>query len=151
MGTGIGKDTSEIGEATVVFEEAEKELPSKPTTEDESLIVTTVGDAPEPSIVQLPDQKELPTEDSKTSVVLKPSDQKPKKISSKVKSKLSSEQGDKTDIGKDTSEIDEATVVFEEAEKELPSKSTTEDEIVLVTTIENTPELSMVQLPDQKE
>merc|ERR1711911_322613 len=151
MGTGIGKDTSEIGEATVVFEEAEKELPSKLATKYESLIVTTVGDAPEPSIVQLPDQIELPTEDSKTSVVLKPSDQKPKKISSKVKSKLSSEQEDKTGIKKDTSEIDEATVVFEEAEKELPSKPTTEDGSRIVTIVNEAPEPIIVQLPDQKE
>merc|ERR1712137_1281784 len=89
--TGIKKDTSEIGETTVVFEEAEKELPSKPTTEDESVIVTTVGDAPEPSIVQLPDQKEIPTEETNTILVLKPSDRAPKKISSKVKSQMSPE------------------------------------------------------------
>merc|ERR1711911_500409 len=111
----------------------------------------TVANVPEPSIVQLPDQKELPTEDTNTTLVLKPSDRKPKKVSSKVKSKLSSEQGDKTGIGKDTSEIGEATVVFEEAEKELPSKPTTEDESVIVTIVDDAPEPSIVQLPDQKE
>merc|ERR1711911_112013 len=151
MGTGIGKDTSEIGEATVVFEEAEKELPSKLTTEDESVIVTIVDDAPEPSIVQLPDQKETSTEETNTTLVLKPSDRKPKKVSSKVKSKLSSEQGDKTNTGKDTSEFGEATVVFEEPEKELPSKLATKYESVIVTTVANVPEPSIVQLPDQKE
>merc|ERR1711928_334822 len=98
-----------------------------------------MGD-PEPSIVQLPDQKEIPTEETNTILVLKPSDRKPKKISSKVKSKLSSEQGDKTNTGKDTSEIGETMVVFEEPEKELLSIQTTEDESVIVTTVYDAPE-----------
>merc|ERR1711928_38910 len=107
--------------------------------------------APEPSIVQLPDQKEIPTEETNTTLVLKPSDRKPKKISSKVKSKLSSEQGDEINTGKDTSEIGETMVVFEEPEKDFPSKPTTEDESVIVTIVDEAPEPSVVQLPDLKE